>query len=350
MSAYMQVLASGKKVAFITGITGQTGSYLAEHLLQKGYVVFGMIRRLSTVNTPRINHIYPQLNLRYGDMTDGVSISTILAEIATLNPGRLEIYNLAAQSHVRVSFDIPAYTSNADYNGVVNLLEAVRGSSLYKVTRIYQASTSEMFGDSKKYPQNIDTPFNPQSPYAAAKVAAHHLFRIYRESYGMHLVSGISFNHDSPRRGETFATRKITIGVNRVLSGLQPKLTMGNIDSYRDITHARDIAEVIHASLQYHAPRDWVFASGETRSIREFIELAFAHHGEQIVWKGEGVNEKGFLKRSGQMVIDFDKKYYRPSEVNYLLGDPSEAMELLGWKRNFEFKDLVKEMMNADAC
>lgn len=339
------------RIALITGITGQTGSYLAELLLEKGYVVYGIIRRHSTICTPRIDHIFSKLNLRYGDMTDSGSLTSVFNEIVSKDPERFEIYNMAAQSHVKVSFEMPGYTTSVNYNGVVTLLDLIAQSDINDRIRFYQASTSEMYGSvATREPQTLKTPLNPMSPYAVSKVAAHYLVNNYRKAYDLFLVSGVSFNHDSPRRGETFVTRKITIGLNKVIPRLGEEdcqvLTLGNIYSMRDITHAKDIAKGIYLSLQYKEARDWLFATGRTYTIKDFIGFAANYFGKEVEWSGEGLCEIGTI--DGKKAIQISEKYYRPSEVEYLCGDASETRELLGWNPTYTASDVIGEMMESD--
>lgn len=336
------------KKALITGITGQDGSYLAELLLDKGYEVHGIIRRASTFNTGRLEHIYrdphttgARLFLHYGDLADGSSIRKILEKV---QPD--EVYNLGAQSHVRVSFDIPEYTSDVTALGTERILDALLKSEMK--TRFYQASSSEMFGLVQEIPQKETTTFYPRSPYAVAKVYAHLLTRNYRESYGMFACSGILFNHESPRRGETFVTRKVTIGLSRIKLGLEEKIYMGNLDAKRDWGYAKDYVEAMWLMLQKDRPEDYVIATGETHSVREFIEEAGRQLGFDIVWKGKGLKEKGIDKKSGKTLIEIDSKYFRPSEVDLLIGDYSKAKRELGWEPKTTFKELVRIMVEAD--
>lgn len=335
------------KKALITGITGQDGSYLAEFLIRKGYEVHGMVRRSSTFNRKNIEHIFNTKEiyshkLHYGDMTDTDSILRILREV---NPD--EIYNLAAQSHVRVSFDIPFYTAQSDAIGVLNLVEAVKNLGLK--SKIYQASTSELFsGDPREAPQNEKTPFKPKSPYGVAKLYGFELARIYRESYGMFIVNGILFNHESPRRGENFVTKKITLALNEIKVGRREKLLLGNLDAKRDWGYAPEYMEAAWKMLQQKKPQDFVISTGETHSIREFVEVASKVLGMDIVWKGKGLNEKGIDRKTGNTIIEIDAGYFRPNEVDYLCGDSSKAMKYLKWKPKTTFKELVKIMVLAD--
>jgi GDPmannose 4,6-dehydratase len=339
-----------EKTALITGVTGQDGAYLAELLLAKGYYVHGVKRRSSSFNTARIDHLYvdpherdPRFRLHYGDMTDATNLIRLVQEV---KPD--EIYNLAAQSHVQVSFETPQYTATADGLGTLNLLEAIRILGLEKKTRFYQASTSELFGKVQETPQRETTPFYPRSPYAAAKLYAYWITVNYRESYGMHASNGILFNHESPIRGETFVTRKITRAVAAIELGLQPKLYLGNLDAKRDWGHARDYVEGMWLMMQQPEPGDYVLATGETHSVREFVELAFRHVGRNIEWRGEGKNEKGMDSRTGQALVEVDPSYFRPTEVDLLLGDATKAHQKLGWRHRTSFQELVREMMEAD--
>jgi GDPmannose 4,6-dehydratase len=339
-----------KKVALITGVTGQDGAYLAEFLLKKGYIVHGIKRRSSSFNTERIDHLYADSHLpnvrffiHYGDMTDSTNLIRIMQETRPT-----EIYNLAAQSHVQVSFETPEYTANADAIGALRLLEAIRILDMSKQVRFYQASTSELYGLVQEVPQSEKTPFYPRSPYAAAKLYAYWITVNYREAYGMHASNGILFNHESPTRGETFVTRKITRAAAAIHYGLQDKLYLGNLDAKRDWGHARDYVEGMWMILQQDEPDDFVFATGETHPVREFVELAFAEVGHEIEWRGQGVDEKGYDAKSGDVLIEIDPNYFRPTEVDLLIGDPTKAREKLGWESRHSFKDLVKEMVAAD--
>jgi len=341
--------SQGKKKALITGITGQDGSYLAELLLDKGYEVHGVKRRGSSFNTERIDHIYQdphdrglRLVLHYGDTTDATNLIRIIKEVM---PD--EIYNLAAQSHVGVSFEKPEYTANADAVGTLRLLEAIRILGLEDKVRFYQASSSEMFGASPP-PQNEDSYFHPRSPYGVAKLYAYWIVRNYREAYGMFASNGILFNHESPRRGETFVTKKITRAVARIKLGLQDKVYLGNLNSKRDWGHARDFVEAMHLILQHHEPNDYVIATGKQRSVREFCEAAFKEVGIELEWKGKGVDERGIDKKTGKVVVEIDPKYFRPTEVNSLEGDASKAKKDLGWEVKTSFEETVKEMIEHD--
>ena len=335
------------KKALITGVTGQDGSYLAELLLQKGYRVHGIIRRSSTFNTKRIDHIYqdPHVSqnffLHYGDLSDTSSLERLLEKI---EPD--EIYNLGAQSHVRVSFDMPVYTGDVDGLGVTRLLEAIREVGIKP--KFYQASSSEMFGGSKEVPQSEKTAFHPRSPYAVSKVYAFWTAVNYRESYGMFVCNGILFNHESSRRGETFVTRKITRGLARIKVGLEKKLYLGNLEAKRDWGYARDYVEAMWLMLQQAQPDDYVVATGETHSVREFTEEAAKSLNFEIVWRGKGVSEKGIDKRSGRVIIEIDPGYFRPAEVDLLIGDPTKAKKILGWQPKIKFADLVKLMCKDD--
>ena len=338
------------KVSFITGITGQDGSYLAELLLEKGYIVHGLIRRSSTMNTSRIEHIHKKLHLHYGDLTDGTSLFTCLFEIKNRYPHmeRLEIYNLAAQSHVKVSFEVPEYTANSDAFGVLKFLEAIRANNLESVTRFYQASTSELYGKVQEVPQKETTPFYPRSPYGVSKLYAYWIVKNYREAYNMYACNGILFNHEGPRRGYNFVTRKITLGIGKILRGESDKLIMGNIDSLRDWGNAKDFVEGMWLILQHEVADDYVLATGEMHSVREFIEIAFKLKGFNIAWKGTGVNEIGYDTETGKELIIIDPKYFRPTEVEQLLGDSTKATSVLGWKPKTTFLELVKEMVEHD--
>ncbi len=338
------------KTALISGVTGQDGAYLAELLLGKGYIVHGIKRRSSSFNTSRIDHLYvdphnPEARffLHYGDLTDSTNIIRIVQET---KPD--EIYNLGAQSHVQVSFETPEYTANSDAIGVLRLLEAIRILGMEKTTRFYQASTSELFGKVAETPQNEHTPFYPRSPYAAAKLYAHWITVNYREAYGIHASNGILFNHESPRRGETFVTRKITRAVAAIHHDIQDVIYLGNLDSKRDWGHARDYVEGMWRMLQQDEADDYVLGTGETHSVREFVELAFAHTGVKIKWEGEGIHEVGKDTKTGVVLVRIDARYFRPTEVDLLLSDPTKAKEKLGWTFTTNFKELVSEMMESD--
>jgi len=331
------------KRALITGVTGQDGSYLAELLLSKGYEVHGIKRRASSYNTSRVDHL-PALKLHYGDMTDGSSLSRI---VSAVDPH--EVYNLAAQSHVQVSFETPEYTANSDALGTMRLLEAVKAQYEKGHTpTFYQASTSELYGNSGGYLRNEQTPFMPRSPYAAAKLYAYWITVNYREAYGIHASNGILFNHESPRRGPTFVTRKITKAVAAIAAGKQDCLYLGNLDALRDWGHAKDYVEAMWLALQQDKPDDYVVATGEAHTVREFVELAFDEVGMDIAWRGSGEVEAGYDRKTGEEVVLIDRKYFRPTEVNVLRGDPKKAMERLGWRPKTTFRALVKEMVSAD--
>jgi GDPmannose 4,6-dehydratase len=343
------------KTALITGINGQDGSYLAELLLEKGYTVHGVIRRSSTFNTERIEHLYidslikdlhtkQRIKLHYGDMTDSTNLIRLIQQI---KPD--EIYNLAAQSHVKVSFELPEYTAETDGIGTLRLLEAIRICGLEQKTKIYQASTSELYGKVQEIPQTETTPFYPRSPYGVAKIYAFWITKNYRESYNIFAVNGILFNHESERRGETFVTRKITLAVARIKHGLQEKLYLGNLNSLRDWGYAKDYVECMWLMLQQELPEDYVIATGEQHSVREFCELAFKEVGISLVWEGTNENEKGICKETGKVLIEVDPNYYRPSEVETLLGNPSKAKNQLGWNpTRTSFAELVKIMVQHD--
>ena len=342
------------RVALITGITGQDGSYLTEFLLDKLYDVWGIIRRSSSINTNRIDYIFDNkhLFLRYGDLSDGVNLLNILCEINNkygVDLDKLEIYNLGAMSHVKISFDMPEYTGDIDGLGVLRILEATRncGIPLDKI-RFYQASTSELYGKVVEVPQTERTPFYPRSPYGVAKLYGYWITKNYRESYGMFACSGILFNHESPRRGHNFVTRKITMGLNKILKGEETKLVLGNINSLRDWGHAKDYVKGMWLILQQDTPDDYVLATNEYHSVREFIEKAFALKGFDIAWKGEDVNEIGYDKNSGRELIFISEKYFRPAEVDELLGDSTKAQTEMGWKIEYTFDELVKEMVEYD--
>jgi GDPmannose 4,6-dehydratase len=338
------------KTALITGVTGQDGAYLAALLLQKGYIVHGVKRRSSSFNTGRVDRLYQDLHepdirfaLHYGDMTDATNLIRLVQQT---QPD--EIYNLAAQSHVKVSFETAEYTANADGLGTLRLLEAIRCLGMTDKTRFYQASTSELYGLAQEHPQRETTPFYPRSPYGAAKLYAYWITVNYREAYGMHASNGILFNHESPMRGETFVTRKITRAVAAIRHGQQDKLYIGNLDARRDWGHARDYVEGMWRMLQQDRPDDYVLATGESHSVREFIELAFAHAGTPIVWRGSGSEEVGVDAASGQVRVEIDPRYFRPTEVDRLCGDPAKARRVLGWTHTVTFPDLVREMVETD--
>jgi GDPmannose 4,6-dehydratase len=366
----LQGLVMNKKVALITGITGQDGSYLAEFLLKKGYVVHGIKRRTSLFNTDRIDHLYEDphvenrnLILHYGDMTDSMNLTRIIQET---QPD--EIYNLAAMSHVHVSFETPEYVANADGTGTLRILEAVRLLGLEKKTKIYQASTSELYGKVQEIPQKETTPFYPRSPYAVAKMYAYWITVNYREAYGIFACNGILFNHESPVRGETFVTRKITRAASKIALGLQDKLYLGNLDAKRDWGHAKDYVKMMWMILQHDTPEDWVIATGQTTTVRDFVRMAFEYAGINLRFEGTGVDEKGIIDSIdedrynsliqnsqlniqnciGSTVVAVDPRYFRPTEVDLLLGDPTKAEQKLGWKREFNLQDLVNDMMKSD--
>ena len=346
-----------KNIALITGINGQDGSYLAELLIDKGYEVHGIIRRSSSFNTKRIEHLYIEhlvddlhnkmnLKLYYGDLTDS---SNIIRLIKSIKP--TEIYNLAAQSHVKVSFDLPEYTAQVDGIGTLRILEAIRICGLEKSCKIYQASTSELYGKVQESPQNEATPFYPRSPYGVAKIYAYWITKNYREAYGIFAVNGILFNHESERRGETFVTRKISLAVARIAKGKQKKLYLGNLDSLRDWGYAKDYVKCMWLMLQNENPEDFVIATGRQHSVREFAEKAFEIAGIEITWKGKGLDEVGVDVKTNNVIIEIDPKYYRPTEVDTLLGDPSKAKAILGWNPNeTSFEELVKIMVESDMC
>jgi GDPmannose 4,6-dehydratase len=348
-----------EKIALITGVTGQDGSYLAEFLLKKGYIVHGIKRRSSLFNTDRIDHLYQDSHienrdfiLHYGDMTDSMNLTKIIQEV---QPD--EIYNLAAMSHVAVSFETPEYVANADGTGTLRILEAVKLLGLTEKTKIYQASTSELYGKVQEIPQSETTSFYPRSPYAVAKMYAYWITVNYREAYGIFACNGILFNHESPVRGETFVTRKITRAVSKIALGLQDKLYLGNLDAKRDWGHAKDYVKMMWMILQAKEPEDWVIATGQTTKVRDFVKMAFAYIGVELEFKGEGVDEKAYVLSCsnpnyqleiGKEVVAVDPQYFRPTEVDLLLGDPTKAEQKLGWKREYQLKELVDDMMQSD--
>ncbi|XP_076244575.1 GDP-mannose 4,6 dehydratase isoform X1 [Calliopsis andreniformis] len=340
-----------RRVALITGITGQDGSYLAEFLLEKGYDVHGIIRRASSFNTARIQHLYAdpkchrqgKMKLHYGDMTDSSSLVKVISSVQPT-----EIYNLAAQSHVMVSFEVSEYTAEVDAVGTVRLLDAIRTCGLEKSVKFYHASTSELYGRVIEVPQNEKTPFYPRSPYACAKLYSFWIVVNYREAYNMFACNGILFNHESPRRGENFVTRKVTRSIAKIQLGLQDVLELGNLGAKRDWGHAKDYVEAMWLMLQQPVPDDYVIATGETHSVREFVEAAFRYVGRTIKWKGEGVNETGQDAQTGQILVRVNPKYFRPTEVDVLLGDATKAKEKIGWKPTVTFEGLVKDMMDSD--
>jgi GDPmannose 4,6-dehydratase len=338
------------KTALITGVTGQDGSYLAQFLLDKGYTVHGIKRRSSSLNTARVDHLYRDPHesgvrffLHHGDLTDATNLIRIIQEVQPA-----EIYNLAAQSHVQVSFDTPEYTANADAIGTLRLLEAIRILGMQERVRFYQASTSELYGKVQETPQRETTRFYPRSPYAVAKLYAYWITCNYREAYGLHASNGILFNHEGPRRGETFVTRKITQAVARIERGFQRRLYLGNIDALRDWGHARDYVEGMWMIVQQEEADDYVLATGETHSVREFVELAFDYVGRPIAWHGRGIEEKGYCRKTGDILVAIDPTYFRPTEVDVLLGDPSKARSKLGWRHKVSFEALVAEMVESD--
>jgi GDPmannose 4,6-dehydratase len=341
------------RVALITGITGQDGSYLAELLLEKGYEVWGIIRRSSVMNTSRIDAVFDRLVLRYGDLTENGSLSNVLSEIGQKHVGdqleRLEVYNLAAMSHVKISFDMPEYTGQVDALGTLRVLESIRVCEIPKEKiRFYQASTSELYGKVQEVPQTETTPFYPRSPYGVAKLYAYWITKNYRESYGIFACSGILFNHESPRRGHNFVTRKITIALGNILRGKQDRLVLGNLDALRDWGHAKDYCEGMWRILQHDTPEDYVLSTNEYHSVRDFVERAFWLKGIEIQWKGKGIDEVGYDVKTGKEWVFVSPKYFRPAEVEELLGDSRRAREELGWKPKYTFDELVKEMVEAD--
>jgi GDPmannose 4,6-dehydratase len=337
-------------IAFITGVTGQDGSYLSELLLEKGYKVYGLKRRSSSFNTGRIDHLMnnPNFILRYGDMTDMTSIVTILEEIKNTTDDIVEIYNLAAQSHVKVSFEVPIYTANIDALGVTNILEAIRVTGLTKRARFYQASTSELYGKVQDIPQNEETPFYPRSPYGVAKLYAYWIVKNYREAYGIHASNGILFNHCSPRRGKTFVTRKITYSIRKILNGDLDYIYLGNLNSKRDWGHAKDYVKAMWLMLQEETPNDLVISTGECHTIREFAELAFKQINIDLKWRGEGLEEEGYDEETGRVYIKIDPRYFRPTEVELLLGDCSKAKKILNWECEYNLESIVEDMMTTD--
>ena len=340
------------KVALITGITGQDGSYLSELLLEKNYDVWGIIRRSSLINTTRIDHLFDKLNLRYGDLTDGINLMNVFNEIKNHYLEKLEVlevYNLAAMRHVKVSFEMPEYTGNVDGLGTLRMLESIRNCGIPNdKIRFYQASTSELYGKVIEVPQTEKTPFYPRSPYGVAKLYGFWITKNYRESYGMYACSGILFNHESPRRGHNFVTRKITMALGNIIKGKQDKLVLGNIGSLRDWGHAKDYVYGMWLILQNDKPDDYVLSTNEYHSVREFVEKTFGLKGFNIKWKGEGINEIGYDENTGRELIFISEKYFRPAEVDELLGDSTKARTELGWKLDYSFDDLVKEMVDYD--
>jgi GDPmannose 4,6-dehydratase len=339
------------RTAIITGITGQDGSYLTELLLEKGYSIYGLVRRCSLNNNMwRLTSLLsdPRVHIHYGDITDVSSVTSILSVAAASNPDRIEVYNLAAQSHVQRSFEMPAYTLQADGVGVLNLLEAIRTHPLKERIRFYQASTSELYGKVQEVPQKETTPFYPRSPYGVAKLYAFWITKNYRESYGMFAVNGILFNHESPRRGDDFVTRKITKAVRAIANGTQKYLAVGNLDAERDWGHAKDYVEAMWRMLQTDDMRDWVVSTGKTHSVRKFIEIAFSYIGIKIVWSGSGTNEVGSCSVDGSILVRVDTAFFRPAEVDLLLGDSSLIREKLGWTPQYDFDSLVKDMIESE--
>lgn len=352
-------IEESNKIAIITGITGQDGSYLSELLLEKKYIVYGIIRRSSNINTNRIEHLYKNKNLilKYGDLSDGFIFSNLLQEINSKytidsnnenNISVIEIYNLAALSHVKVSFELPEYSANVNGIGTLRILEAINNSTLKNKIRFYQASTSELYGKVVETPQNENTPFYPRSPYGVSKLYAYWIVKNYREAYNIFACNGILFNHESPRRGITFVTRKITLGLGNILNGKQEYITLGNIEAERDWGHAKDYVEGMWRILQYDKPEDFVLSTNEKHSIREFIEKSFKFKGFNIKWKGKGTNEIGYDLKSGRVLIKISDKYYRPTEVELLLGDYSKAKNILGWEPKYTFDELIEEMVEHD--
>lgn len=333
------------RFALITGICGQDGSYLAEFLLEKGYTVYGIIRRSSSINTHRIDHIYSKLQLRYGDLSDTASITKILNEIKNKTPALLEIYNLGAMSHVKVSFEVPEYTADIDGTGVLRILDAIISLGMKDLVRFYQASSSELYGKVQEIPQTEKTPFYPRSPYGVAKLYGFWITKNYRESYNLFACNGILFNHESPRRGETFVTRKITIGLNKILKGEADCLVLGNLDAKRDWGHAKDYVRGMWMMLQQDKPDDYVLATNEFHSVREFVEKSFMIRGIEILWKGSGIDEIGYDAKTGKELIFVNERYFRPAEVEFLLGNSSKAERELGWKPEVSFNQLVEEMV-----
>ncbi|CAK9052925.1 6-dehydratase (GDP-D-mannose dehydratase) [Durusdinium trenchii] len=332
-----------RKTALITGITGQDGSYLAEFLLEKGYSVHGIIRRSSSFNTARIDHIFDKVSLHYGDLVDSSNLASIMAKV---KPD--EVYNLAAQSHVKVSFEEPEYTAQADGVGTLRLLEAIRTVGLEKTTRFYQASTSELYGMVQEVPQKESTPFYPRSPYAVAKLYAYWIVVNYREAYEMFAVNGILFNHESPRRGGTFVTKKVTANVAQVVAGTRSRILLGNLDSKRDWGHAKDYVRMMWMMLQCEKPDDFVVATNKQYSVRDLVTLCFEMVGRPLIWRGQGLQEEGVDEKTGHVVVQVSEKYFRPTEVETLLGDPAKARAKLGWKPEISFKELIYEMLDYD--
>jgi len=336
------------KFALITGICGQDGSYLAELLLEKEYTIYGLIRRSSSINTHRIDHIYSKINLRYGDLSDSTSITKILNEIKKYKPDVLEIYNLGAMSHVKVSFEVPEYTGDIDGLGVLRILDAIISLDMKDIVKFYQASSSELYGKVQQIPQTENTPFYPRSPYGVAKLYGFWITKHYREAYNLFACNGILFNHESPRRGETFVTRKITIGLNKIINGEADCLILGNLDAKRDWGHAKDYVRGMWLMLQHDFPEDFVLATSEFHSVREFVEKSFALRGFDILWKGLGTSEIGYDSVTNRELIFVSERYFRPTEVEFLLGDSSKAEFELGWSPKISFQQLVQEMVDYD--
>eukprot|EP00933_Yihiella_yeosuensis_P070798 TRINITY_DN7895_c1_g1_i1.p1 TRINITY_DN7895_c1_g1~~TRINITY_DN7895_c1_g1_i1.p1 ORF type:complete len:357 (-),score=67.35 TRINITY_DN7895_c1_g1_i1:301-1371(-) len=332
-----------RKTALVTGITGQDGSYLAEFLLEKGYSVHGIIRRSSSFNTSRIDHIFDKINLHYGDMVDSSNLCSIISKV---KPD--EIYNLAAQSHVKVSFEEPEYTAQADGVGTLRILEAIRTTGLEKTTRFYQASTSELYGMVQEVPQKETTPFYPRSPYAVAKLYGYWIVVNYREAYDMYACNGILFNHESPRRGGTFVTKKVTNNVAQIMAGKRDRILLGNLDSKRDWGHAKDYVRMMWMMLQQKEPTDFVVATNKQYSVRDLVTLCFELVDRPVVWRGRGLEEEGVCEKTGQVLVQVSPKYFRPTEVETLLGDPAKAKDTLGWKPEISFKELIHEMLECD--
>jgi len=337
------------KVAFITGITGQDGSYLTEILLEKGYSIYGMIRRSSSINTKRIDHIFKKLNIRYGDLSDTLSITRILNEIKCLKDLEvIEIYNLGAMSHVKVSFDSPEYTGDIDALGTLRILDTVISLGLKEIVKFYQASTSELYGKVQEIPQTEKTPFYPRSPYGVAKLYSYWITKNYRESYNLFTCNGILFNHESQRRGDTFVTKKITNALNNIIKGTQDFLVLGNLDAKRDWGHAKDYCYGMWLMLQQENPDDYVLATNEMHTVREFVEISFSLKGFDIKWKNYGFDEVGYDSQTGRVLVKVNEMYFRPAEVELLLGDATKANQVLGWKPQITFYELIKEMVNTD--
>jgi len=343
ITEHLRLTTMSRKTALVTGITGQDGSYLAELLLEKGYEVHGIIRRSSSFNTGRIDHIFDKIHLHYGDLVDSSNLVSVMAKV---RPD--EVYNLGAQSHVQVSFEMPDYTAQTDGTGTLRILEAIRTCGLEKTTRFYQASTSELYGKVQEVPQKETTPFYPRSPYAVAKLYAYWIVVNYREAYDMYACNGILFNHESPRRGGTFVTKKVTASVARIVAGTQDRLTVGNLDAKRDWGHARDYVEAMWMMLQQDKPEDFVIATSKQYSVRQLITLSFELVGITMEWRGEGISEQGLNKETNKVLVTVSEKYFRPTEVETLLGDPAKARAHLGWIPKTSFKTLVHEMMESD--